>query len=156
MLISELKAEEIPAVNELIRSSKSYWPQDPEYLKEALKLVAIDQDWLRTKNGYALYEKELVGFLGIEEKEDFWYLEHLWITPGKIGSSFGKQAIEFLIDKARSAGIGKISLLPEPSSEPFYAKMGAVYTGVEVASRVVNGPVFKEMIFGTEAFATRR
>jgi hypothetical protein len=147
MQISELKDEEIPAINALIRLSKSHWRQDPDYLKKALALLAIDHGWIQSKRGYALYDKELIGFLGYEEKEDFWLLEHLWILPTKIGLSFGRQAVAFLLDKARLAEINKISLWPEPCSERFYEKMGAVYTGLTVPSRIENGPLFKEMAF---------
>lgn len=149
MQISEIKKDNISAINDLIRASKSYWDHDKDYLEEAMKLVAIDEDWVDEKQGYALIEnkEELVGFLGYECHDDFWYLEHLWIKPEEIGSSFGKQAVEFLKHKAKDAGIREISLLPEPAAEGFYEKMGATYTGLEVPSRVKGGPVFKEMKF---------
>lgn len=145
--IRPLKRDELDRVNEVIAESKGVWYSNKKYLDECLRFAKVDKTWLKENEGYGLYEKdELVGFLGYSRSEDFWYLEHLWVLPEKIGQHCGGQALEMLLEKARKASVPKISLLPEPNAEDFYARFGAVFTGIEVPSLYEGGPVFKEMV----------
>ena len=138
---------ELNAVNKLIFTSKHHWYPDEEYLSDAMKFIRIDETWLKENEGFSLYDgEELVGFLGFSRYEEYWYLEHLWIHPSKIGEHYGSSALEYLKASARQAGVHKISLLPEPKAEGFYQQSGAIFSGLDVPSLVEGGPVFKEMI----------
>ena len=74
-------------------------------------------------------------------------LEHLWIHPSKMKLGLGKSAISFLLALAKSRGLQRITVLPDPPAERFYSHLGASFTGSTVQSRVEGGPLFKEIIF---------
>lgn len=148
MEIKKTAYHELFQLNELISRSKSFWDYDQDYLKAAIPLIAITESWLQQNEGYTLYDQnEILGFLGIKTFENFWELEHLWIDPKKIRKGYGQTAINHLCTIALAKNIKMISLLPDPPAEKFYLKLGATFTGKKVSSRVLNGPVFHEMVF---------
>ncbi|RYZ85399.1 MAG: GNAT family N-acetyltransferase [Proteobacteria bacterium] len=145
---SKVVCEELPLVNDLIKKSKQHWYPEDGYVEAAMKFIRIDSEWVSENEGLCLYEdKQLVGFLGYSKYEDYWYLEHLWIDPQKIGHQYGTKALNLLKKMATDSGIHKISLLPEPMAEGFYETNGAQFTGLDVPSCCPGGPVFKEMVF---------
>jgi RimJ/RimL family protein N-acetyltransferase len=147
MQTNKIASEQLPQVNELIKKSKLHWYPEDRYINEAMKILRIDAEWIAENEGLCLYEdSELVGFLGFSKYDDYWYLEHLWIDPLRIGKKYGTKALELLKSMARSSGVHKISLLPEPKAEGFYERNGGKFTGIEVPSACPDGPVFKEMI----------
>lgn len=144
---SQLKTSELKIVNKLISRSKAHWYSDEAYLEKSMALINITSDWMKTNEGWCIYDaEELVGFLGYSKYDDYWYLEHLWIDAKKIGHEYGRDAMTFFLDRAKNSSIHKISLLPEPHAEDFYLKFGAEFTEVEVPSLHRGGPTFREMI----------
>lgn len=146
MKISKSNDEEIPRINAIIAASKSIWKYDERYLKAAIPLLLINKDWISQHAGYSLYEDDLEGFMGIEAIDDHWHLEHLWIAPNSMRKGLGRKAIDYARELARNAGIQEIYLFPDPPAEGFYEKLGAIYTGKIVPSRVECGPTFREMV----------
>jgi N-acetylglutamate synthase-like GNAT family acetyltransferase len=148
MEIKKTNSNDITYINLLISRSKSYWNYDPDYLKASLPLIQISEIWLQQHAGFTLYNNcKILGFLGVEKFDNFWKLEHLWIDPEKINQGYGRKAIQYLCCLAMEQKIAKILLLPDPPAEKFYSRLGAQLTGVKVSSRIVNGPVFHEMVF---------
>lgn len=147
MEFKEVSPDEIPLINRIISDSKSFWKQGEEYLAKALPLLTIDQEWIDVNRGFAIYNEDLIGFLGIEIHEGQWFLEHLWISPARLGENIGTRAIELLKAQAETHRIERVLVFPEPPSEGFYLKMGARYTGRKVQSRIAGGPEFREMEF---------
>lgn len=145
--IEKSKVSDIPAINAVIKASKSYWPYDPKYVEEALKLLCIDTQWLDNHLGYTIFCDHVCGFMGVEIHEVQWHLEHLWINPSHIRRGLGRLAVNRLLQEADKAGIHKITLLPDPPAEDFYLKLGAEFTDKKYPSRIVGGPLFQEMQF---------
>ena len=145
----ELSTEqEVTRLNSIIERSKRYWDYSEAYLEAAIPLIQIDARWLQENRGYSIFEEnELIGFLGVVQDKDFWTLDHLWISPSKIRTGIGRQAVDFMVKEAQKFHITKIFLLPDPPAEGFYLRQGARRTGKLVQSRVKDGPMFHEMVF---------
>lgn len=140
--------KEVASINAVIDRSKRYWNYSEAYLTAAIPLIQIDPTWLHMHRGYSIYEEdELVGFLGVEQEQNYWTLDHLWISPHKIRTGVGRKGVNFILSEARKFNIAKIFLLPDPPAEGFYSRLGAVRTGKVVQSRVHDGPLFHEMVF---------
>lgn len=54
MKISRSNSREIPKINEIIAASKNVWKYDERYLKAAIPLLLINEDWLSRNTGYDL------------------------------------------------------------------------------------------------------
>ena len=148
MHIERSTEDQIPLINSIIDRSKRYWDYIEAYLQAAIPLIQIDISWLQKHLGYSIFDNnELVGFLGVEQEENTWTLDHLWVAPHKIRCGLGKKAIDFIVSEAQKFHIAKIFLLPDPPAEGFYLRLGAQLTGKVVQSRVKDGPLFHEMVF---------
>lgn len=139
---------DIPQLNSIITRSKTHWNYPIPYLTLALPLILLNPSWIENNEGYTLiYEGIPIGFLGFKPGKNSIYLEHLWIDPPYIGQGHGRRAIEFLMAIGRERNIPTINLYPDPPAEGFYQRLGAVYTGTKVPSRIEGGPLFQEMLF---------
>lgn len=148
MHIERSTDDQIPLINSIIERSKRYWNYSESYLEAAIPLIQIDINWLKRHLGYSIFDdNELVGFLGVEQGQGVWTLDHLWVSPNKIRCGLGKKAIDFIISEAQKFHVTKIYLLPDPPAEGFYLRQGAQQTGKVVQSRVKDGPLFNEMVF---------
>jgi GNAT superfamily N-acetyltransferase len=142
------REDEIQQINALIIRSKAHWNYSQRYLDASRSFLAVTKEWISQNFGNNIIDNhdQIVGFLGVEITNQSCYLEHLWIDPPFIGRGFGKDAVGWLHVFAQEKGCSEIRLLPDPPAEGFYEKMGALFSGKKVQSRVEDGPLFQEMI----------
>ena len=76
--------------------------------------------------------KEVAGFLGLARMDGQWHLEHLWVLPAFQGCGLGRALFDEAVRQARAVGATELHIKSDPNAEPFYLKMGAVRTGLEV------------------------
>jgi GNAT superfamily N-acetyltransferase len=138
------REESLPAINALIARSKGYWTWPAGYLEHALALLTIDVEYLRTHPSFEVLDasSDLVSFVAIAVREPSVVLDHLWVTPERIGLGIGRRACEYVIQLARQYQRSELSVLPDPPSEGFYLRMGFQDSGKRVSSRVPGGPLF--------------
>ena len=138
------REESLPAINALIARSKAYWTWPAEYLEQALALLAVDVDYLRTHQSFEVLDarSDLVSFVAIAALDPIVVLDHLWVTPERIGHGIGRRACEYVIQFAREHQWSELSVLPDPPSEGFYLRMNFEDSGKRVPSRVPGGPLF--------------
>jgi GNAT superfamily N-acetyltransferase len=144
LAILPAREESVPAINALITRSKGYWTWPVGYLEQALALLTIDVDYLRTHQSFEVLDarSDLVSFVAIAVLDPSVVLDHLWVTPERIGRGIGRRACEYVIQFARDHQWSELSVLPDPPSERFYLRMGFENSGKRVPSRVRGGPRF--------------
>lgn len=143
MQIRRAREESLSIINHVVRASKSHWPYQKAYLDDALPLLHIDSSYLAESLCFEVVDSELViGFFAISEKEGDKYLDHLWISPQRLGHGIGHMCCQHVFSLAEKGGWNELLVLPEPSSESFYKKQGFQDTGMRVASRSTHGPTF--------------
>lgn len=76
--------------------------------------------------------KEVAGFLGLVRADSQWHLEHLWVRPEFQGRGLGRALFGEAVRQARALGATELRIKSDPNAEPFYLKMGAVRTGLDV------------------------
>lgn len=74
----------------------------------------------------------VAGFLGLVQEDGWWWLEHLWVLPAFQGGGLGRALFDEAVRQARASGATGLHIKSDPNAEPFYLKMGAVRTGLEV------------------------
>jgi GNAT superfamily N-acetyltransferase len=142
--ILRAREESVPAINALIARSKGYWTWPAGYLEQALALLTIDLDYLRTHPSLEVLDArgDLVCFVAIAVLDPSVVLDHLWVTPERIGCGIGRRACGYMIQFTKQHQWSELSVLPDPPSEGFYLRMGFKDSGKRVPSRVPGGPVF--------------
>lgn len=143
MQIRRAREESLSIINHVVRASKSHWPYPKAYLDDALPLLHIDSSYLVENLCFEIVESELViGFFAVAEKDGDKYLDHLWISPQRIGHGVGHMCCQYIFSLAKKQGWRELLVLPEPSSDSFYKKQGFQDTGMRVSSRSIHGPMF--------------
>src|SRR5437868_1648262 len=119
------REESLPAINALIARSKAYWTWPAAYLEQALALLAVDVDYLRTHQSFEVLDarSDLVSFVAIAALDPIVVLDHLWVTPERIGHGIGRRAVESVIQFARDQQWSGLSVLPDPPPAGFYLRM---------------------------------
>jgi GNAT superfamily N-acetyltransferase len=134
-IIRPAAQQDIESINRVIAASKAYWQYSDDYLREAIPLIQISDEWINRHKGWVIENDSIEGFMGVIAESDGWLLEHLWIHPNAIRSGLGRKALDFLFQIARNNGVQRMRLLPDPPAEEFYRKHGAIYSGLVVSSR---------------------
>ena len=141
------QVQSLAEINALIERSKRHWPWPERYLELALPLHRLDADYLIENDCFEVCTKGaiLIAFLAVIVARDHVLLDQLWIDPPYIGTGVGRDACNFLFERARQRGWLKILVYPDPPAEGFYEKLGFEDTGERVPSRVPGGPTFCAM-----------
>lgn len=144
------KQGQIFIINELIEKSKRHWNYPEEYVKAAIEILRITDTYLKQNICRIVLDpnNQIVGFFAIETHQDaILLLDHLWIDPRKIKCGIGRYCIEKIFEICRNLSFNKLRVLPDPPAEGFYERMGFIFSGKEIPSRVHGGPTFKEYLW---------
>lgn len=142
--IVRAREDSLAEINALIGRSKAHWNWPEGYLEAALPLHALSLAYLRSNYCFEVLGKRetTVAFFAVVASGARVLLDNLWVTPELIGRGIGRQACEYVLRLARQQDWTELWVLPDPSAEGFYGKVGFSDTGERVASRVPGGPVF--------------
>lgn len=77
----------------------------------------------------ATTEEKPVGFYAVVGEGRRIELEHLWVTPERIGTGVGRALFEHAVRRAAALGAGTLSIEADPNAEGFYGRMGARRVG---------------------------
>lgn len=127
------EAQDAPLLTEIALAAKRHWGYPDEWMAEWRPDLTVSPGYILSQPVVvAETERGVVGFAGLSTLEGQRYLEHLWLKPEYIGRGFGRALFMAAAGLARSAGATVLRIKSDPNAEPFYLKMGAVRTGVEV------------------------
>ena len=113
--------------------SKQSWGYPDEWLAAWRADLTLSSDYICAQPVWvAEVEGATAGFLGLDRRAGVWHLEHLWLLPAFIGKGVGRLLFAEAVRQARVAGAKELQIKSDPNAEPFYLKMGAVRTGLEV------------------------
>jgi len=134
----------LPDINAMIARSKSYWSWPADYLEQALQRLAVTPDYLKRHPAFEVLDAagECVAFYALTETDTRIVLDHLWVTPERIGEGIGRFACRDALRHARAKGWRELWVHPDPNAEGFYRELGFSDTGARVPSRIPGGPIF--------------
>lgn len=72
-----------------------------------------------------------VGFGGLSERAGRWWLEHLWVEPGRHGRGCGRTLFATALTEAQRRGVSELWIVADPQAEGFYRRLGARRVGTE-------------------------
>ncbi len=133
LLFRSARTEDAALLTEIALAAKQHWGYPAEWMAEWRPDLTVTAGYILSQPVVvAEAEGGVVGFAGLSTLEGHRYLEHLWLKPAYIGRGFGRSLFMAAVRVARSAGVTELRIKSDPNAEPFYLKMGAVRTGVEV------------------------
>jgi len=122
--------------NQLARTAKAHWGYPAEWLAAwdaDLNITSADIE--RHRTFVASIGEAVVGICQIQESDQHAFLEHVWVDPSWHGQGIGRA----LVEHARAAAPGVLTVVSDPHAELFYLRLGARRVG-EVAAPMPGAP----------------
>ncbi|MBI2496845.1 MAG: GNAT family N-acetyltransferase [Opitutae bacterium] len=125
--------QEAAALTRIALAAKQSWGYPDEWMAEWRADLTIAPGYIGSSPVWvAEVDGTVVGFLGLVQEGGRWWLEHLWILPAWHGRGLGRALFAEAVRQARAVGATALLIKSDPNAEPFYLKMGATRTGLEV------------------------
>jgi GNAT superfamily N-acetyltransferase len=132
-VLRRARPEEAPVLSEIALASKQSWGYPDEWLAAWRPDLTLSANYIRQQPVWVVeIDGAVAGFLGLEYTEGQWHLEHLWLRPSVLRQGLGRVLFAEVVRLARTEGATELQIRSDPNAEPFYLKMGAVRTGLEV------------------------
>lgn len=114
-------------------AAKRYWGYPERWIEHWGESLTITPEFVRGNYVYtAVSGGEPFGFYALTETGGRWELEHLWVSPARIGSGIGRALFEHAMDDAAARGASVVEIEADPNAEGFYLRMGARRVGENV------------------------
>jgi N-acetylglutamate synthase-like GNAT family acetyltransferase len=141
-IIRRAAPEEADTLTQIALEAKRHWGYPEHWIKHWEADLTVSSDFIRDNQVYvAEKEGEIRGFYALSVSGKKAELEHMWVTPGSIGTGIGKELFLDAMDRAATLEVREIEISADPNAAGFYERMGASQIGETDAS--IDGQVRK-------------
>jgi N-acetylglutamate synthase-like GNAT family acetyltransferase len=141
-IIRRAAPEEADTLTQIALEAKRHWGYPEHWIKHWEADLTVSSDFIRDNQVYvAEKEGEIRGFYALSVSGKKAELEHMWVTPGSIGTGVGKELFLDAMDRAATLEVREIEISADPNAAGFYERMGASQIGETDAS--IDGQVRK-------------
>jgi N-acetylglutamate synthase-like GNAT family acetyltransferase len=137
--IRRASTEDAPTLTRIAHDAKRYWGYPEHWIKHWQSDLTISPEYLANQVFVAEKDQQVLGFYALVMRRDKAELDHLWVTPEKIGSGIGKELFIHAMQTAAQQNISEVEIDSDPNAEGFYQKMGAHRIG-ETVSEIDSEP----------------
>lgn len=117
---------DLPILNHISYTSKSYWGYPKEWLERWAPDLKLSSEQLDKHSVLvAETEKAIIGFCVVDEDANYYEVLHLWVLPEFIGRGYGKRLLQQALDSFTKAD-KPIRVEADPNAEAFYARQGFI------------------------------
>lgn len=142
VMIRRATSEEAATLTQIALDAKRHWGYPEHWIKHWEEDLTITSDFIRDNQVYvAENEGEIRGFYALCVSGKKAELEHMWVTPGSIGTGIGKELFLDAMDRAATLEVREIGISADPNAAGFYERMGASQVGETESS--IDGQVRK-------------
>ncbi|MDI1250600.1 MAG: GNAT family N-acetyltransferase [Lacunisphaera sp.] len=132
-LFRRARPSEAAVLTQIALTAKQSWGYPDEWMAEWRPDLTITPGYIGSLPVWvAEVEGTVAGFFGLVPEDGQWHLEHLWVLPAFQARGLGRALFDEAVRQARGLGATELRIKSDPNAEPFYVKMGAVRTGLEV------------------------
>lgn len=111
----------------LARRAKGSWGYPAEWLDAWADELTLTEDYIDHHRVFIAEDNGVtVGVCALEDHDDRWALEHVWVEPGRHGEGVGKMLVMEAVSVARSIRPDPITVKSDPNAAGFYSKLGAM------------------------------
>src|SRR5688500_18858081 len=123
-------ADDAPLLTKIAHDAKRHWGYREHWIKHWESDLTISSDFIRDNLVYVAEEGgEIQGFYALTVTDSKAELEHMWVTPARIGTGVGKDLFLDAMERAASLKVNSVEILADPNAEGFYKHMGATQIG---------------------------
>jgi GNAT superfamily N-acetyltransferase len=131
--IRRASPEEADALTRIAIAAKRHWGYPERWMERWAEILTVAPQFVSNCDVYAAVSGgELFAFYALTETGRKLMLEHLWVSPDRIGSGVGRLLFEHAMGKAASRGAKRVEIEADPNAEGFYLRMGAQRVGENV------------------------
>ena len=135
-MIRPATPNEAAELTRIALDAKRYWGYPDHWIKHWESDLTISADFIRDNHVYVAEDDGAIqGFYALcitgGNKAE---LEHLWVTPSRIGSGVGKELFLDAMERAATLKVGAVEISADPNAAGFYKHMGATQIGETDAS----------------------
>lgn len=122
--------EEANTLTQIALDAKRHWGYPEHWIKHWEADLTISSDLIRENAVYvAEQDGEVRGFYALCVSGKKAELEHMWVTPGSIGTGIGKELFLDAMDRAATFEVREVEISADPNAAGFYERMGASQVG---------------------------
>ena len=134
-MIRRSAPEEAATLTTIALEAKRHWGYPEHWIKHWESDLTISADFIRDNHVYVAEEDgEVQGFYALSVAGDKAELEHMWVTPDRIGTGVGKDLFLDAMERAAALNVGAVEIVADPNAAGFYKHMGATQIGETDAS----------------------
>jgi GNAT superfamily N-acetyltransferase len=117
-------------LSQIAFASKAHWGYPDAWMETWRYSLTISEEYISANEVYcAVVEDRLIGFYALTGSARAMTLDHLWVTPERIGAGYGRRLIEHAFHTAAELGANELFIEADPHAEDFYLHMGARRVG---------------------------
>ena len=134
-MIRPASTDEASHLTTIALEAKRYWGYPEHWIKHWESDLTISPDFIRDNHVYVVEEnEEIQGFYALCVAGNKAELEHMWVTPTRIGSGIGKELFLDAMERAAALNVRAVEISSDPNAAGFYKRMGATQIGETDAS----------------------
>ena len=134
-MIRPASVDEAPELTRIARDAKRHWGYPEHWIRHWESDLTISADFIRDNHVYVAEEDgQIHGFYALSVVDDKAELEHMWVTPDRIGTGVGKDLFLDAMERAAQLNVNAVEILADPNAAGFYKYMGATQIGETDAS----------------------
>ncbi len=130
MEILKARPGDAGALSRVAFAAKRYWGYPERWMERWRESLTITPEFVGTNEVYAAtLNEEILGFYALVGEGREIQLEHLWVSPERIGTGVGRLLFDHALRRAASLGAEMLRIEADPNAEGFYRRMGATRVG---------------------------
>ncbi len=130
MTIRRASPDDATTLTTIALNAKRHWGYPEHWIKHWESDLTISSDFIRDNHVYVAEEDgRIQGFYALCVVADQAELEHMWVTPERIGTGVGKELFLDAMERAASLNVISVELSADPNAAGFYRHMGATQIG---------------------------
>lgn len=134
-MIRPASADEASVLTKIAHDAKRHWGYPEHWIKHWESDLTISSDFIRDNHVYVAEEDgEIQGFYALAVAGSKAELEHMWVTPARIGTGVGKDLFLDAMERAAALNVSAVEMSADPNAAGFYKRMGATQIGETDAS----------------------
>ncbi len=126
--------DDADAVTALARRAKGSWGYPASWLEHWHAELTVSAAYILAQRVFVtLAEGEIIGCCALEDHDEYWMLEHVWIEPAWQRQGIGRGLVEYALAVVSTIRPGLVRLSADPFAVPFYHQLGALTVGTTPA-----------------------
>jgi N-acetylglutamate synthase-like GNAT family acetyltransferase len=118
------------ALTALAHEAKASWGYPKSWIDAWSAQLTVTADYIdHHRVTVACRAYDILGMCAIEDHEDHWMLEHVWVSPMAQRRGVGRFLVVDAASAAQRVHAAPVRLLADPFAQDFYGRLGARVTG---------------------------